>query len=95
VILDPCNYVTSLATINVETEPKFQKNPKWATLHEDVCELEGRQYVQDADIIDDNMFLDELVKVDLNILCTLVLNGVGGEVDGADVIAVDESALQQ
>jgi hypothetical protein len=65
------------------------------TLHEDVCELEGRQYVQDADIIDDNMFLDELVKVDLNILCTLVLNGVGGEVDGADVIAVDESALQQ
>jgi choline kinase len=72
-----------------------KKTRSGQTLHEDVCELEGRQYVQDADIIDDNMFLDELVKVDLNILCTLVLNGVGGEVDGADVIAVDESFLQQ
>jgi hypothetical protein len=28
-------------------------------------------------------------------LCTLVLNGVDGEVDSADVIAVDESALRQ
>jgi hypothetical protein len=35
------------------------------------------------------------VEVDLNMLCTLVLNGVGGEVDDADVIAVDESALCQ
>jgi hypothetical protein len=72
-----------------------KKNRSGQTLHEDVCELEGHQYVQDADIIDGNVFLDELVKVDLNILCTLVLNGVGGEVDGADVITVDEGALQQ
>jgi hypothetical protein len=35
------------------------------------------------------------VEVDLNMLCTLVLNGVGGEVDDADVITVDESALCQ
>jgi hypothetical protein len=50
--------------------------------------------VQDADITDDNTFLDE-VKVDLNMLCTLVLNEIGEEVDGADVVIVDESALQQ
>jgi hypothetical protein len=43
-------------------------------------------------MIDDNAFLDE-VEVDLNMLCMLVLNGVGGDVDSADVIAVDESAL--
>jgi hypothetical protein len=30
------------------------------------------------------------VKVDLHVLSALMLNRVGGEVDGADVVAVDE-----
>ncbi len=42
--------------------------------------------------IDGNAFPDE-VEVDLDMLRTLVLNGVGEEVDDADVVAVDESAL--
>jgi hypothetical protein len=50
--------------------------------------------VQDADITDGNAFPDE-VEVDLDMLCALVLNGVGGEVDGADIVAVDKSALRQ
>jgi hypothetical protein len=50
--------------------------------------------MQDADITDGNASPDE-VEVDLDMLYALVLNGVGGEVDGADVIAVDESALRQ
>jgi hypothetical protein len=48
--------------------------------------------VQDADINDGNTFSDE-VKFDLDMLCTLVLNGVGEGVDDTDVIVVDESAL--
>jgi hypothetical protein len=48
--------------------------------------------VQDADITDGNAIPNE-VEVDLDMPCTLVLNGVGGEVDGADVIVVDKSAL--
>jgi hypothetical protein len=40
------------------------------------------------------MFSDE-VEVDLDMLYGLVLNGVGGEVDGADIIVVDECALRQ
>jgi hypothetical protein len=44
--------------------------------------------VQDADITDDNAFPNE-VEVDLNILCTLMLNGIGGEVDGVDVVAME------
>jgi hypothetical protein len=48
--------------------------------------------VQDVDITDGNAFPDEL-EVDLDMLCTLVLNRVGGEVDDADVVAVDESVL--
>jgi hypothetical protein len=35
------------------------------------------------------------VEVNLDMLCALMLNGVGGEVDSADVVAVDESALRQ
>jgi hypothetical protein len=47
--------------------------------------------VQDADITNGYAFSDK-VEVDLDMLCTLVLNGVGGEVDSANVVAVDESA---
>ena len=39
-------------------------------------------------------FPDE-VKVDFHVLGTLMLNGVGGEVDGADVVAVDEAGRFQ
>jgi hypothetical protein len=48
--------------------------------------------LQDADVTDGNAFPNE-VEIDLNMLRTLVLNRVGGEVDGADIIIVDESAL--
>jgi hypothetical protein len=50
--------------------------------------------VQDADVNDGNTFLDK-VEVDVNMLCALILNGVGGEVDDADIVTVDESALRQ
>jgi hypothetical protein len=43
-------------------------------------------------ITDGNTFLNE-VEVDLDMLHMLVLNGVGGEVDDTDVVAVDESPL--
>jgi hypothetical protein len=49
--------------------------------------------MHDADIADDNTFLDE-VEVDLDMLGALMLNGVGGEVDDADIVTVDESALR-
>jgi hypothetical protein len=48
--------------------------------------------VQYADITDGNVFLNQ-VEVNLDMLHTLVLNGVGEEVDDTDVVAVDESAL--
>jgi hypothetical protein len=35
------------------------------------------------------------VEVDLDMLCMLVLNKVGGEVDGVDVVAVDENTVGQ
>jgi hypothetical protein len=50
--------------------------------------------VQDADITDGHAFLHK-VEVDLDMLHALVLNGVGGEVDDADIVTVDECALRQ
>jgi hypothetical protein len=43
---------------------------------------------------DGHTFLHE-VQDDLDMLCALVLNGVGGELDSADIVAVDEGALDQ
>jgi hypothetical protein len=50
--------------------------------------------VQDADITDGHTFPHK-VEVDLDKLRAIVLNEVGGEVDDADVIAVDEGAIRQ
>jgi hypothetical protein len=48
--------------------------------------------VQDTGITDGHVFPNK-VEVDLDMVRALVPNGVGGEVDGADVITVDEGAL--
>jgi hypothetical protein len=40
--------------------------------------------VQDTDFTKDDSLSDE-VEIDLNILGSLMLNRVGGEVDGADI----------
>jgi hypothetical protein len=49
--------------------------------------------MQDTDITDGHAFPHK-VEVDLNMLHALVLNGVSEEVDGADVVTVDEGALR-
>ena len=48
--------------------------------------------MEDPNIADSDPVVDE-VQVDLYMLHPLMLNGVGGEVHGADVVAVDECAL--
>jgi hypothetical protein len=48
--------------------------------------------MQDADITDGNTSANE-VEVDLDMICTLVLNGVAGEVGNVDVVVVNKSAL--
>jgi hypothetical protein len=50
--------------------------------------------MQDTHITDGYTFSHE-VEVDVNKLGALVLNGIDEEVDGADVVTVDECALHQ
>jgi hypothetical protein len=44
-------------------------------------------------LTDDNLLSDEM-KINLHMLRALMLNGVGGEVHGTDVVTVDESAAR-
>jgi hypothetical protein len=48
--------------------------------------------VEDTNVLVGNVLTDK-VKINLNMLGALVLNGVGGEVDGTDVVIVDQSGL--
>jgi hypothetical protein len=44
--------------------------------------------MEDTNVPDGNTLADK-VKINLNMLGALVLNGVGGEVDDADVVTID------
>jgi hypothetical protein len=50
--------------------------------------------MQDVDMTNGHTFVHK-VQDDLDMLCALVLNEVGGELDIADIVAVDEGALDQ
>jgi hypothetical protein len=50
--------------------------------------------MEDADLTDNNLFSDKM-KSNLHMLDALMLNGVRGEVYGADVVAVDKGASRR
>jgi hypothetical protein len=81
------------ATADVETGPKLIKHRGEETLREDVGELRCHQDMEDADLTDGNLLSDKM-KINLHMLRALMLNGVGEEVHGTDVVAVDESAAR-
>jgi hypothetical protein len=83
----PLPAVETLVTVDVETGPKLREH-RGQPLGEDVGELRSRQDVEDTNVPDGNALTDK-VNSNLNMLGALVLNGVGGEVDSADVVAVD------
>ena len=56
------------------------------------AKLGGGRDVEDPNITDSDPVANE-VQVDLHMLHPLMLDGVGEEVHGADVVAVDECAL--
>jgi hypothetical protein len=89
----PCAVETIVPT-DVETGPKLREHRGGQPLGEDVSELRSRRNVEDTNVPDGNALTDKL-EINLNMLGAPVLNGVGGEIDSADVVAVDQSGLQQ
>ena len=57
-----------------------------------VSKLGGSRDIEYPNIADGDFVAHE-VWVDLHVLRPLMLDGVGGEIHGADVVAVDERAL--
>jgi hypothetical protein len=47
--------------------------------------------MEDVDLADGNLISDKM-KINFHMLATLMLNEVGREVNGADVVAVDKGA---
>ena len=76
-----------LATCYVEAGAKLREG-RGETLGEDVSKLGGGRDMEDPNIADSNPVANE-VQVDLHMLRPLMLTGVGGEIHGADVVAVD------
>jgi hypothetical protein len=46
--------------------------------------------VEDTNVSDDNALADK-VKINPNMLGALMLDGVGGEVNNANIVAIDQS----
>jgi hypothetical protein len=81
-----------LDTGYVEAGPELREGRGRKTLGEDVSELGGGQYMENPNISNSHTVTNE-VQVNLHMLRPLMLNRVGGEVHGADVVTVDECAL--
>jgi hypothetical protein len=63
-------------------------------LGEDIGKLRRGGNMKNTDGSNGDPFPNE-VEVDFHVLGALMLNGVGGEVDGANVVAVDEAGRIQ
>jgi len=50
--------------------------------------------MQNTKITNSDSFPDE-VKINLNVLCALMLNRIGGHVDCADVVTIDQCGTAQ
>ena len=81
-----------LATCYVEDGAKLRESQGGETLGEDVSKLGGGLDTEYPNIADCDTVAHE-VQVNLHMLRLLMLNGVGGEIHGADIIAADERAL--
>jgi len=81
-----------LATGYVEAGAKLREGRGGQSLGEDVNKLGGSRDMEYPNIADSDSVAHE-VQVNLHMLRPLMLDGVGGEIHGADVVAVDERAL--
>jgi hypothetical protein len=79
---------------DIETGAKLGKEWRRHTLGEDVVELRSHQDVQNVNFPNDDLVTDE-VEINLNMLCALMLNWVGCQVDDTDIIATNMCATGQ
>jgi hypothetical protein len=87
----PPHTIEIVGATDVETGSKLREHREGIPFGEDVGELGGRR---DMNISNGDTPANE-VKINLNMLGALMLDRVGGEVDRADVVAVDQGGSRQ
>jgi hypothetical protein len=83
--------IETLATTDVDTGPELLKQRHRETLSEYIGKLRRGQDMKNPHIPDADTVANE-VEVELDMLRALMLDGVGGEVHGADVVTIDKGA---
>jgi hypothetical protein len=84
-------YSRSVESLDVQTGPELSEHSIGQSFGEDVCVLGSRG---DMNVTKSNPLANKM-KINLDMLCTLMLNLVGGHVDSADIVAANQgSALQ-
>ena len=81
-----------LATGYIEAEAKLREGRGGQPLGEDVNKLGGSRDLEYLNIADGDSVAHE-VQVNLHVLRPLMLDEIGGEIHGTDVVAVDERTL--
>ena len=82
----PCSLIGS--TTNVKTRSKLLKYRCWETLGEDVG-IPGCHGDMENPNLTEGDTLPNKVEINLNVLCALMLDRIGGEVDNTDIIAIN------
>ena len=82
-----------LATGYVEAGAKLREGRGGQSLGEDVSKLGGGRDMEYPNIADGDSVAHEM-QVDLHMLRPMMLDGIGGEIHGADVVAVDGRAVE-
>jgi hypothetical protein len=73
---------------------KLEEEWRRQALGGDVSELRSRRDVQNANFPNDDLVTDE-VEINLNMFRALMLNWVGRQVNGTDIVAIDKCAARQ
>jgi hypothetical protein len=93
-ILTPPPAVPTLAMADVETGPKIGEDRGRQAFSENVSKLRCRRNMKNTDIPNSDLVANK-VKINLNMLGTLVLHRVRGHVDGTNIVTIDQAAASQ
>jgi hypothetical protein len=93
IILTP-PIVPTLATTDVETRAKHGEECWQKTLGEDVDESRSCRDMQNVNFPNGDLVTDE-VKINLDMLRAMMLNGVGRQVDGTNIVTIDKCDVGQ
>jgi hypothetical protein len=80
--------------VDVETGVKLGEEGSRQVLSEDIGELRSHEHLHTANIPNVDLVMDE-VEINIDMICVLMLNRVGCQVDCTDIVAIDKSVVGQ